>query len=359
MTADLEIRKITGPIMIVDDEPSNVRLLETMLVHAGCTKRYTTTDPRLALEMCARWRPDAVLLDLIMPHLDGITLLGQLAERFPDRLAMPILVLTADASKETKYRVLQAGASDFLTKPLDALEVVLRLGNHLTSRSLHLEVTESNALLEKRVEERTWALEAAQGEIIDRLSTATEMRDDATGGHVQRVAKVTARIAKAMGIAASTVDILSRAVRLHDVGKISVPDRILLKEGKLTDDERIVMREHAAAGSRILGGSRFPVLVMAEEIARHHHERWDGTGYPDRLAGEDIPLSARIAAVADVFDALTHARPYKQAWSISASVVEIRRMSGTQFDPRVVDAFGRIVDEKAGLQAGAQRPHAS
>ncbi len=332
---NFEIRKLSGRMLIIDDSVMNVRLLERMLQCAGCTDYFSTTDPRQAMDLCATVKPDVVLLDWNMPFIDGFTLLGMLGERFPCRITMPIVVLTADATNETKHRALQAGATDFLTKPIDALELVLRLGNLLDTKKYHLE-----AMLGK---ERTWDLEKAQDEIIERLAAATELRDDDTGGHVERVATMTGKIAEAMGINSGEVDLIRRAVRLHDVGKISVPDSILLKKGPLTPDEMDLMREHTTAGGRILHGSRFPVLIFAEQIARHHHERWDGTGYPDRLSGEKIPLCARIAAVADVFDALTSKRPYKEAWCTDAAVAEIVRQSGAHFDPKVIDAFCKVV----------------
>lgn len=338
-----EIRKLHGRVLIIDDSVMNVRLVERMLQCAGCTDYYSTTDPRQAMDLCATVKPDVVLLDLNMPFIDGFTLLGQFSEQFPCRITMPIVVLTADATTETKHRALQAGATDFLTKPIDALELVLRLGNLLDARKLHLEAVESNLRLESRVKERTRDLEEAQAEIIERLAAATELRDDDTGGHVERVSTMTGKIAEALGIDPNEVDLIRRAVRLHDVGKISVPDSILLKKGPLTSEETALMREHTLAGGRILHGSRFPVLIFAEQIARYHHERWDGTGYPSRLAGESIPLCARIAAVADVYDALTSERPYKEAWCSDAAIAEIVRQSGAHFDPKVVDAFCRVI----------------
>jgi len=332
---NFEIRKLSGRMLIIDDSAMNVRLLERMLQCAGCTDHYSTTDPRQAMDLCATVKPDVVLLDWNMPFLDGHTLLGMLAEKFPCRITMPIVVLTADATTETKHRALQAGATDFLTKPIDALELVLRLGNILDAKKYHLEAMQGK--------ERTWDLEKAQDEIIERLAAATELRDDDTGGHVERVSIMTGKIAAAMGTHPNEVDLISRAVRLHDVGKISVPDSILLKKGPLTPDEMMQMREHTVAGGRILHGSRFPVLIFAEKIARHHHERWDGTGYPDRLSGDNIPLCARIAAVADVYDALTSKRPYKEAWCAEAAIAEIVRLSGSHFDPKVVNAFCKIV----------------
>ncbi len=330
-------------ILVVDDEPANVRLLQRILGREADFECDSTLDPREAMPMCEARRPDIVLLDVNMPHLDGMTLLGTFAERFPSRVLLPIVVLTADATPETKHCALRAGASDFLTKPLDAVEVVLRVRQHLERRRLHAELTEHNELLEERVRARTRDLEEAQVEIVDRLARATELRDDDTGEHVGRVAAMTGAIARAMGLPEDEARLLEQAVRLHDVGKIAVPDRVLLKPGPLDAKERRAMQAHAEDGGRILGGSRFELLRRAEEIARSHHERWDGTGYPVGVAGAAIPLAARIAAVADVFDALTSERPYKPAWTRSRAVEEILRGAGSHFDPRVVEAFRTVV----------------
>ncbi len=345
----LQVRKLSGRFLVVDDEYTNVRMLRRMLETAGASDVLATTDPQEVVEICEKARPDIVLLDLNMPQLDGTTLLGHLNDRFPDRAAMPIIVLTADAMPEAKHRALEAGATDFLTKPFDALELVLRIGNHLQMRQLHLKVLESNELLESRVRERTQDLECAQAEIIERLSVATERRDDQTGGHVQRVSELTGWIAETLGTSPGEVETLRKASLLHDIGKISVPDSVLLKKGALSPTEYQVMREHTTMGGKILEGSRFPFIVRAEEIARSHHERWDGAGYPEGLMGETIPLSARIVAVADVFDALTHDRPYKRAWCPQAARSEISRQSGSQFDPRVVEAFEKVVAERPAL----------
>ena len=345
----LEVRRVTARVLIIDDEPANIRILRRMLGVAGCTDFHSTSDSREALDLCHAVIPDVVLLDLHMPEVDGLTLLRQINDLFPCRVSMPILVLTADCSPETRYRALEAGASDFLTKPFDALELVLRLGHHLQTRRLFLELRESKESLESRVLERTLELEDAQAEIIERLAVATEMRDDDTGEHVERVADMTARIAEKLGLPFSEIQILRRSVRLHDVGKIAVPDGVLLKEGALTPDEREVIQTHTTTGGRILQGSRFPVLISAEQIARSHHERWDGTGYPNRLKGEQIPLAARIAAVADVFDALTNSRPYKPAWTVGDAAKEICDNAGTQFDPHVVKAFQEVIESQYGI----------
>ena len=323
-------------LLIVDDEGPNVRVLQQALRLAGYEDVHGTTDSREAVAAFAAVRPDLVLLDLMMPYVDGYEVMRRLALLTPASTHVPVIVLTADASPETRRRALASGATDFLTKPFDVVEVALRVRNLLQVRRLALE-------LEGQVRERTRDLEAARVEMVERLAAAAEYRDDDTGQHTRRVGALAARLAAGLGRPADEVETIRQAAPLHDVGKIGVPDAILLKPGRLTPDEFAVMKTHAAVGGRILAGARFPVLQAAEVIARTHHERWDGTGYPAGLAGEAIPLVGRVVAVADVFDALTHARPYKAAWSVEDAADEVRRQSGRQFDPAVVAAFIRCV----------------
>lgn len=317
-------------ILVVDDEKANVRLLEVMLEQAGFTNVSSTTDSREAHPLVRQWRPDLLLLDLNMPHCNGFEVLTQLrGER--ERHPMPVLVLTADATTPVKHRALAEGASDFITKPLDQVEVLLRI-NNLLQAHFH------SVLLEAKVRERTLAFEVAQLETVQRLALAAEFRDDQTGLHTQRVGILSGLIANAMGLDPAFAELIRQAAPLHDVGKIGISDTILLKPGPLTSEEFATMKQHTKIGARIMAGSSSPILQMAEEIALYHHERWDGTGYAG-LAGESIPLSGRIVAVADVLDALLHARPYKPAWPLAEAVAEIRRQSGRQFDPRIVEAF--------------------
>ncbi len=323
-------------LLIIDDEDPNVRVLRHALRLAGYEDVHAATDPREAVPVFTAVRPDLVLLDLMMPHLDGYEVMRRLAPLTPPGTHLPVIVLTADASPETRRRALASGATDFLTKPFDVVEVALRVRNLLQVRRLAQE-------LEGQVRERTRDLEGARVEMVERLASAAEYRDDDTGQHTRRVGALAARIAAALGRPADEVETVRQAAPLHDVGKIGVPDEILLKPGRLTPAEFAVMQTHAAIGGRILSGARFPVLRAAEAIALTHHERWDGTGYPAGLAGEAIPLVGRVVAVADVYDALTHARPYKPAWSGQDAAAEIRRQSGRQFDPAVVAAFLRCV----------------
>ncbi len=325
-------------ILVIDDERANVQLLEHMLAKAGYTNVESTNDPRQATELIGAFRPDLILLDLLMPYIDGFDVMRLLRSSIPFDPYLPVLVLTADATRETRRRALSEGARDFLTKPLDVDEVLLRIANMLEVRFLQLQLEGEKVSLETRVQERTQELEASYVETFERLALAAEYRDDDTGQHTIRVGRMSATLAAEMGVHPDDVELLERAAGLHDVGKIGIPDSILLAPRKLTAEEFAVVKTHTVIGARILSGSRSPLLSMAEEIAWSHHERWDGRGYGG-LAGEEIPLYGRITTVADVFDALTHERPYKDAWSIDDAMEEIIRQRGDQFDPQVVDAF--------------------
>jgi putative two-component system response regulator len=283
-----------------------------------------------------------VLLDLHMPKLDGFTVLDAIRPHLGIGY-LPVVMLTADSNSDTKRRALASGVKDFLLKPFDATEVVLRIQNLLETRSLYSTIRHQNAQLEQNVAERTRQLEQAQLEILQRLAAAAEFRDDETGEHTQRVGELAARLAMRLRLSVDRVDLIRRAAPLHDVGKIGIPDSILLKMGKLTPEEFDVVKTHTTIGARILSGGKFPLLRLAEEIAFSHHERWDGTGYAN-IAGTDIPLAGRIVTVADVFDALTQQRPYKPAWPVADAVAEIERQRGRQFDPGVVDAFMHVVE---------------
>jgi putative two-component system response regulator len=334
---------LRAPILIVDDQPANVRLLERLLRGAGYTNVRGTTDPREVFALYQEFRPDLLLLDLRMPYMDGFEVMEQLQQEIRRDTFFPILVLTADATVETKERALANGATDFLAKPIDATETILRIGNLLETRSLHLQLANQNQVLEERVKERTADLEESQTEVLKRLALAAEYRDDATGEHTQRVGSLSGFLAGALRLADEQVELIRRAAPLHDVGKIGVSDAILLKPGRLTPEEFEQITTHSAIGGGILTGSNFPLLRLAEAIALTHHERWDGTGYPGGLAGEDIPLAGRIVAVADVYDALTHERPYKPAWAVDRAVAEIQGLSRQHFDPAVVEAFLELV----------------
>ncbi len=335
--------EVPGRILIVDDEAANVRLLERLLDDDGFTEVRSTTDSRRALAMFREARPDLVLLDLAMPFLDGFAVLEQIRGEIPAGEFLPVLVLTADISREAKQRVLRSGAKDFLTKPFDTTEVVLRIRNLLETRRLHRDLSEHSDRLSRLVRMRTHDLEESRGEILERLGVAAEYRDDATGEHTERIGRTCELIAVSLGLPEEYAGLIRRAAPLHDLGKIGIPDHVLLKPAKLDPGEWEIMKTHTTIGARILSGSRSPLLQLAETIALTHHERWHGTGYPAGLRGEDIPIAGRITAMADVFDALTHERPYKKAWPMEEALAEIQLQSGFQFDPRVVQAFLDVV----------------
>lgn len=336
-------------ILIIDDHQPNIRVLEFALQRAGYTHFKSTTDSQQAMPLVASFQPDLILLDLVMPQVDGFEVMRRLKEFLPPGSYLPVLVLTADITPDVKRRALASGAKDFLLKPFDATEVLLRIHNLLETRILHLQLQDQNHSLEAKVQARTEELEEAQIEIIERLAQAAEFRDDDTGQHTVRVGEMAAQIATMLALPESEVALVRRASPLHDVGKIGIPDALLLKPGRLTPQEFEQMKLHTTIGARILSGSRYPLLQFAEQIARTHHERWDGTGYPMGLRGDAIPLLGRIVAVADVFDALIHERPYKAAWPLDRAIAEIKRQSGAQFDPQIVEAFLQVLEQNAYL----------
>ena len=329
-------------ILIVDDEDANIEILERILTRAGFTRLETTNDSRRVSALYVEHRPDLILLDLHMPYLDGLDVMDQLNE-IAEASYLPILILSGDLTPEARRDALSRGAKDFVNKPFQQEELLLRIKTLLETRFLYIQIQSQNQLLEAKVRERTRELVEAQIEIIERLAVAAEFRDDNTGQHTQRVGQMSALLAKQLGLADAQVSLIRRAAELHDVGKIGVPDTILMKMGKLTPEEFEIVKTHTVIGARILSGGKFPLLRLAEEIAFSHHERWDGQGYA-RMRGADVPLAGRIVAVADVFDALTQQRPYKPAWPVGEAIAEIDRQRERQFDAAVVDAFLRVVE---------------
>jgi len=336
----------TATFLIVDDELANVAVVEQLLEQWGCSNVHSTTDPRETIPLFLQLQPDIILLDLMMPEMDGFQVMEGLKPLIAESDFLPILVLTADPTAITKRKALSRGAKDFLTKPFDSEELALRLWNLLETRFLHRALQDQNGVLEEKVQERTQQLQRAELETLECLAAAGEYRDDDTGQHTQRVGEIAARIARNLGLADDEVEAIRRAAPLHDVGKIGISDLILLKPGKLEPIEFATMQQHTLIGAGILSRYHTPLLQLAQNIALTHHERWNGAGYPHGLQGEQIPIEGRIVAVADVFDALTHQRPYKAAWSIAEAVAEIETQSGRQFDEQVVQAFMSLAHEE-------------
>ena len=352
-------------IVIVDDRPSNLKALEAVLVGAGYTNLRPISDPSTVVASVLSEGADVVLLDLHMPGLDGIAVMKALSEALPGPASVPIMVLTADVTRESRDRALRAGAKDFLVKPLDATEVVLRVGNLLETRALHLSMSAHSERLQELVGERTTAmwssitrlqevqeeLRLSRHETVARLSIAAELRDTETGAHIERMSRYCALLARASGADELRAELIRLASQMHDVGKIGIPDSILLKPGALTSKERTVMERHTDIGHRILAGSRSELLQLAATIALTHHERIDGGGYPRNLSGDDIPLEGRIAAIADVFDALTSRRVYRGALQIVEALRIMAEGRGTRFDAVLLDAFFDTMPEVLEIQS--------
>lgn len=334
-------------ILIVDDQILNIRLLERVLTQAGYANIFSTTDPTQTIAFYTKHDIDLLLLDIRMPTMDGFEVLAELKtttpEAYNDYLA--VLVLTAELTSETRNKALTAGAKDFLTKPFDQIEALQRIHNILEVRILHKQVLQQNVELETRVKERTLELENSRLEIIRRLGLAAEYKDNETGNHVLRMSLFSQMLARAVGLSEEDSEMILHAAPMHDIGKIGIPDRVLLKPGKLDSEEWAIMQSHVEIGVELLSGSDVPLMVMAKNIAATHHERWDGSGYPAGLSGENIPIEGRICALCDVFDALTSERPYKNAWPVREAMDHIRSQSGNHFDPKLVEKFDQILDE--------------
>ena len=312
-------------IVVIAAEPGVTAVLEQVLA----PHEVRGATPERALETVAAAKPSLVVVDL--DQADGFDLLATLSPWVNGNPPLPVIALAPAAAADARRRAHAIGAKDFLAKPLDPTEIVARVENVLAASQLKAQGGELNL-----------ALERSRYESLERLARLAEYRDDATYEHPQRVGRTAGLLAEKLGLAPDVVDAVGKAAPLHDVGKVGVPDRILLKPSRLTAAEFELMKSHTLIGSEILAGSSWPVLQMAEEIALSHHERWDGTGYPDGRLEDKIPISGRIVIVADNFDALTHSRPYADAWEPEKAAAEIRRQSGQHFDPDVVEAFDSL-----------------
>lgn len=328
-------------ILVVDDEKQNVSTLESLLGEAGYANVMATTESSEVLGMCARNPADLLLLDLHMPSPDGFELMGMLRPWIEGR-SFPILISSSNVSVDEKERLLACGAKDFVAKPFERTELLLRIRNQLESRFLQLDLRRRNLSLEHEIGTRLDELREARLEALQRLALAAEFRDDESGGHSRRIGRTSAAVAGAMGWSPDKVEEIRLAAPLHDIGKIGIPEPLLQKQGSYSSDDMELMRNHVAVGGLILAGSRSPVMQMAQEIVLTHHERWDGSGYPSGLKGDDIPLPGRIVALADAFDSLTQHRSYREPTNVEEAVAEIRILSDRHFDPRAVDAFEEL-----------------
>lgn len=361
----------TSTILIVDDEIVNVKVTRKYLEQHGYQNFITTTDSTQAMEMVKRRKPDLVLLDIVMPKVSGLEILEQM--RVTEGCGnIPVVILTASTDPTTKLTALELGATDFLAKPVDPSELIPRVRNVLLVKAHQDHLVALADQLEKAVQMRTFELAISRKHVIECLARAAEYRDDDTGRHIIRVGKYAGVIASQLGFSEEMVIDIEQAAQLHDVGKIAIPDEILKKQGSLSPDEYELMQKHCVIGTRIVRpmdahdfrilkshpefGARIlnvessPIIKMASRIALTHHERWDGSGYPIGLAGEDIPIEGRITAVADVFDALSSTRPYKRAMPRVKCFEIMAAEAGKQFDPRVLQAFFERVEDVVRIQ---------
>lgn len=337
-------------VLIVDDEPRNLKLLQVMLRNTDYSLE-TAENGREALQQVEALQPDLILLDVMMPEMDGFQVAAEIRKN-PEYARIPIVMVTALRDTEDRVKAIEAGADDFLSKPVEKTELRARIKSLLQVKAYHDHMLSYQETLEKEVAARTADLRRAMEQLefssletILRLSKAAEYKDEDTGGHIQRMSHFALLIAQKIGMDREYQQRLLYAAPMHDIGKIGIPDRILLKPGKLDEEEWKIMRQHTQIGKNILAESKSDLIRFGEEIACTHHEKWDGSGYPNGLKGEDIPLSGRITAIADVFDALTSERPYKPPFSVEKSIEIMQQGRGSHFDARLLDVFLGEMDQ--------------
>jgi len=337
-------------VLIVDDTEINLILFGALVKKLDNCVPHVFSDPRAGLGWAQENAMDLVIVDYMMPELDGLEFIRLLRE-MPGNAATPVLMITANDQKQIRYRALDSGANDFLTKPVDKIEFLARAKNMLNLSEARKKLDDRAAWLAEEVRKATAEIVERERETVLRLSKAAEFRDPETGAHILRMAHFSKLIAAGMGLSVDDQDLLLEAAPMHDIGKVGIADKILLKPGRLDHEEFEVMKQHATLGFELLKGSASRVLQAGAEIARGHHEKFDGSGYPAGIKGTDIPIFSRIVAVADVFDALTSERPYKKAWSLEAAVDFLVAGSGSHFDPDCVQAFLNAWDDVLEIRA--------
>lgn len=337
-------------ILIIDDQLTSRQILKQLA--SSIEENISAIDfanPVEALRWTNDHAPDLVLVDYKMPEMNGIEFINQFRSN-PASSHVPVIMVTSIEDKNVRYEALEAGATDFLTKPVDHHECRARCRNMITSYNQYKIISDRSRWLERRVAEATSEIRLRERETLLRLARAGEYRDEDTGNHVIRMAKYSRLIAEELGFSNDEAEVIEMAAPMHDIGKIGIRDEILLKPGKLTVEEFEIMKTHTVIGHEILKDSPSKFLQMGSIIALCHHEKFDGTGYPYGNSGENIPIEARIVAVADVYDALVSERPYKNAWSVETALEYMESHRGKHFDPVVLDAFKAQFDSVAKIQ---------
>lgn len=336
-------------IFLIDDEVPNLKLLDKMLSSEGYQQPILLQDPRTVIKAYRATPPDLILLDLNMPYLDGYAVMEQL-QALDDPMLPPVIILTAQHSRDHLLRALAAGARDFVTKPFDRNELLMRVRNMLDAHLAHRLLQDQYSVLEDLVLQRTEELQRTRLQVLHRLGSAIEYRHKETGNHILRVSHMCVLLAQKLGWNDMQCDLIRNASPLYDVGKIGIPDAVLEKLEPLDTHEWKTIQSHTVIGAELLADDTTPLMQMARTIALTHHEKWDGSGYPRGLSGQAIPMAGRIAALADVFDAMTSERPYRKAWALKDAVEYIQSNSGKHFDPALVAIFLRELPGMLAIQ---------
>lgn len=331
-------------VVIIDDNEMNIALLKNLVTKAVHCEPVSFTHSPDALRWCEQEMPDLVLVDYMMPELNGLQFIDKF-RHLDGKKDIPIVMITATGEKEIRYKALELGANDFLNKPIDNAEFIARARNMLALRESQKALANRAEWLAEEVRKATAEIVSREREVIFRLTKAAEYRSPETGSHILRMALYSKAIARTLGMNEEEQDLILTSAPMHDIGKVGTPDYVLLKTEALTDYEYEIMKEHTVMGYEILQGSKSPLLQKAAEIALAHHEKYDGSGYPKGLKGEEIPLSAQICSICDVFDALTSPRSYKRAWTADEALAEIEKRSGTHFDPGLVRIFKKTLPD--------------
>ncbi len=329
-------------LLVVDDQLVNLKFIEGIVGKAGYSEITMLSDELKCIDTYVDIQPHLLLLDMNMPKKHGLDILAEI-NKIESSPFIPVLVLTAETDKNLMHKAYNLGAQDYLLKPIDQIELLIRIRNLLEIRYHHNYLQDKNKVLKDMVTERTHELKETRLDIIHRLGKVAEYRDKETGNHIIRMSRYSAILAREYGLSEEHCDLILQASPMHDIGKVGIPDKVLLKDSEFNDDEWEIMKSHTVIGAEILSNGKSKLLQLAESMALNHQERWNGSGYPNGLKGEDIPIEARIISICDVFDALTSKRPYKDPWPLDKTVKYIEDKGGSQFDPNLTKLIKTVL----------------